>query len=112
MGARRPHCGWVRLMLDRRYLHGCLVEVPNAPCHCAECAHAEADFDEETTLDNYFSPEAGHRAGPGGAKSKSSQGLLFSEARKPYAEAVGHGRRGRCARVWSPPPPGREMKTH
>ena len=38
--------------------------------------------------------------------SKSSQGLLFSEAKKPYAEAVGHGRRGRCARVWSPPPPG------
>ena len=37
---------------------------------------------------------------------KSSQGLLFSEARKPCAEAAGHGRRGWCARVWSPPPPG------
>ena len=41
-----------------------------------------------------------------GNKVKSSQGLLFSEARKPRAEAAGHGRRGRCARVWSPPPPG------
>ena len=37
---------------------------------------------------------------------KSSQGLLFSEARKPCAEAAGHGRRGWCARVWPPPPPG------
>ena len=37
---------------------------------------------------------------------KSSQGLLFSEARKPYAEAVGHGRRGWRAQVRSPPPPG------
>ena len=37
---------------------------------------------------------------------KSSQVLLFSEARKPFAEAAGHGRRGWCARVWSPPPPG------
>ena len=54
-------------MLDRR----CLVEVPNAPRHRAERAHAErahaeADYDEETALDNYFSPEAGHRAGPEG----------------------------------------------
>ena len=34
---------------------------------------------------------------------KSSQGLLFSEARKPCAEAAGHGRRGWCARAqeWS-----------
>ena len=31
---------------------------------------------------------------------------LFMETRKPYAEAAGHGRRGWCARVWSPPPPG------
>jgi len=38
------HRGWVRLMLDRR----CLVEVPNAPRHRAERAHAEADHDEET----------------------------------------------------------------
>ena len=37
---------------------------------------------------------------------KSSQGLLFSEARKPYVESAGHGRRGWCAQVWSPPPPG------
>ena len=39
-------------------------------------------------------------------KVKSSQGLHFLEAKKPYAEAAGHGRRGWCARVWSPPPPG------
>ena len=49
-------------MLDRR----CLVEVPNAPRHRTERAHAEADYDEETAFDNYSSPEAGHRAGPGG----------------------------------------------
>ena len=34
----------------------------------------------------------------------SSQGLLFSEAKKPRAEAAGHGRRGWCA--WSPTTPG------
>ena len=56
------HRGWARLVLDRR----CLVEVPNAPRHRAERAHAGADFDEEAAFDNYFSPEAGHRAGPGG----------------------------------------------
>ena len=46
----------------------CLVEVPNAPCRAkrAKRAHAEADFDEETALDSYYSPEAGHLAGPGG----------------------------------------------
>ena len=33
-------------MLDRR----CLVEVPNAPRHRAERAHAEADYDKETAL--------------------------------------------------------------
>ena len=56
------HRGWARLMLDRK----CLVEVPNAPRHCAERAHAEADYDEETARDNYFNPPAGHRSGPGG----------------------------------------------
>ena len=56
------HRGWARLMLDRR----CLVEVPNAPRHRAERAHAEADYDEETARDNYFNPPAGHRSGPGG----------------------------------------------
>ena len=56
------HRGWARLMLDRR----CLVEVPNAPRHRAERAHADADYDEETAFDNYFNPEAGHRAGPEG----------------------------------------------
>ena len=49
-------------MLDRR----CLIEVPNAPRHRAERAHADADYDEETAFDNYLNPEAGHRAGPGG----------------------------------------------
>ena len=49
-------------MLDRQ----CLVEVPNAPRHRAERAHAEADYDEETARDNYFNPPAGHRTGPGG----------------------------------------------
>jgi hypothetical protein len=49
-------------MLDRR----CLVEVPNAPRHRAERAHADADYDEETAFDNYFNPEAGHRAEPEG----------------------------------------------
>ena len=44
----------------------CLVEVPNAPRHRAERAHAKADYDEETAFDNYFNPEAGHRAGPEG----------------------------------------------
>ena len=39
-------------MLDRR----CLVEVPSAPRHRAERAHAEADYDEETARDNYFNP--------------------------------------------------------
>ena len=32
------------------------VEVPNAPRHRAERAHAEADYDEETARDNYFNP--------------------------------------------------------
>ena len=49
-------------MFDRR----CLVEVPNAPCHRAERAHAEADCGEETSRDNYFNPEAGHLTGPEG----------------------------------------------
>ena len=35
------------------------------------------------------------------AAAKSSQGLLFSEAIKPCAEAAGHGRRGWCATVTS-----------
>ena len=39
-------------MLDRR----CLIEVPNVPHHRAERAHAEADCDEETAFDYYFSP--------------------------------------------------------
>ena len=56
------HRGWARLMPDRR----CLVEVPNAPGHRAERAHSEADCDEETAFDNYFSPEASHRARPEG----------------------------------------------
>ena len=56
-------CFWAALLLlDRR----CLVEVPNAPRHRAERAHAEADYDEETARDNYFNPPAGHRSGPGG----------------------------------------------
>ena len=55
------HRGWARLMLDRR----CLVEIPNAPRHRAERAHAEADYDVETAFDNHFNPEAGHRTGPG-----------------------------------------------
>ena len=49
-------------VLDRR----CLVEVPNAPRHRAERPHAEAEYDEVAAFDNYFSPEAGHRAGPEG----------------------------------------------
>ena len=40
--------------------------LPNAPRHHAERAQAEADFGEEAAFGNYFSPEAGHRAGPGG----------------------------------------------
>ena len=44
------HSGWARLMLDRK----CLVEVPNAPRHRAERAHAEAEYDEETAFDNYL----------------------------------------------------------
>ena len=44
--------------------------------------------------------------GRGNSMSKPIQGLLFSEAKKPYAEAVGHGRRSWCAWVWSPLPPG------
>ena len=54
------HRGWARLVLGCR----CLVEVPNAPRHRTERAHAEAEYDEETAFDNYFNPEAGHRAGP------------------------------------------------
>ena len=34
------------------------------PRNRAERAHADADYDEETAFDNYFNPEAGHRAGP------------------------------------------------
>ena len=49
-------------MLDRR----CHVEVPNAPRHRTERAHAEADCDEETARDSYFNPPAGNRSGPGG----------------------------------------------
>ena len=56
------HRGWARLMLHRK----CLVEVPNAPRHRTERAYAEAEYDEETAFDNYFNPEAGHRAWPGG----------------------------------------------
>ena len=56
------HRGWARLMLDRK----CLVEVPNAPRHRAERAHAEADYGDETALENYFNPEAGHCTGPAG----------------------------------------------
>ena len=56
------HRRWARLMLDRK----CLVEVPNAPRHRAERALAEADYDEEAAFGSYFSPEAGHRSGPGG----------------------------------------------
>ena len=56
------HRGWARLVLDR----WCLVEVPNAPRHRAERAHAEADYGEETAHDNYFNPPAGHHTGPGG----------------------------------------------
>ena len=37
--------------------------------------------------------------------SQVNSRFLFMEARKPYAEAAGHGRRGWCAWVWSPPPP-------
>ena len=68
LGGSSPTAGGLRnfkrahLALNRR----CLVEVPNAPRHRAERAHAEADYDEETAFDNYCSPEAGHRAGPGG----------------------------------------------
>ena len=43
----------------------CLIEVPNAPRHRAERAHTEADYDEETALDNCCYPKASHRAGPG-----------------------------------------------
>ena len=39
-----------------------------------------------------------------GVKVKSRFTLLG--ARKPYAEEVGHTRKGWCAWVWSPPPPG------
>ena len=45
LGGSSPTHG-ARLMLDRR----CLVEVPNAPRHRAERAHAEADYDKETAL--------------------------------------------------------------
>ena len=48
------------MILDRR----CLVEVPNAPRHRAERAHAEADCNEDTARDNHFNPPAGHRPGP------------------------------------------------
>ena len=56
------HRGWARRVLDRK----CLIEVPNAPRHRAERAHAEADDDEETAFNKYANPEAGHRAGSGG----------------------------------------------
>ena len=39
-------------MLGRR----CLVEVPNAPRHRAERAHAEADYDEETAREKILQP--------------------------------------------------------
>ena len=46
------------------------------------------------------------RLGITGLASSQVKVLLSSEARKPYAEAAGHGRRGWCARVWSSPPLG------
>ena len=50
-------------MPDRR----CFVEVPNAPRHRTERAHAEADNDEETARENFFNSEAaGRRTGPEG----------------------------------------------
>ena len=55
------HEGRARLVLNRR----CLVEVPNAPHHCAERAHAEAEYDKETAFDSHLNPEAGHCTGPG-----------------------------------------------
>ena len=49
-------------MLDRR----CLVEVPNAPRHRAERAHAEADYDEETAREkNTSTPRPATVPGPG-----------------------------------------------
>ena len=37
------HRGWAQLMLDRR----CLVEVPSSPRHRADCALAEANYNEQ-----------------------------------------------------------------
>ena len=55
------HRGWARLMLDRRFL----VEVPNAPRHRAERAHAEADYDEETAPPSTTTSALRPATGPG-----------------------------------------------
>ena len=36
------------------------------PAAAPRALYAEADYDEETAFDNYFNPEAGHRAEPEG----------------------------------------------
>ena len=43
----------------------CIIISENV-CHRAERALAEADYDEETACDNYYSPPFGQRTGPPG----------------------------------------------
>ena len=51
------HRGWARLLLDRR----CLVQVPNTP---GRRSRVDEDHYEESELESYFHPEAGHHTGP------------------------------------------------
>ena len=64
LGGSSPSAGGCALCLTA----GALLRSPTRPACApsAECAHTEADYDEETARENYVNPPAGHRSGPGG----------------------------------------------
>ena len=57
------HCGWARLMLDRRNL----VQAPNAPWDQSQHPRAHSDYDDEAAYESYMNPEPGFQSGPGDA---------------------------------------------
>ena len=75
-------------MMSLSLLNSCrlsaFVEVPNAPRHRADRAHTEADYDEATTFDNYFGPEAGNRSGPGGTADAQTVSCLVCCVAPPH----------------------------
>jgi len=55
------HCGWARLMLDRRSF----VQAPNALRDQSQYSRSRNDYDEETAYESYMNPEPGFQSGPG-----------------------------------------------